>query len=826
VLGNYLDAERNPGEELSSAANHGDAATVSKLLSMPGAHSFINYQDEHGFAPLHFAAQNDQQTVTVLLIAARCNIDLQDKDGTSPIHIATGKGHKSVMKHLIAGRCNVDLQNKNGVTPLHAAAGAGYEIVTKHLQFGNEAAVAMLLAARCNVDLQTKDGDTAMKVAQLKGHIRITELIRKSKNDAYTKRTEAKAKSDKQKKMRELFEDERKAKKQQEDADRAAMRELLEQEEKAATDTKRIAGKAESSKMKIFEKMKMREVVEELNFHQLHGIANHAAAVMQFMEIGAEMGFAREQVMKALRAAFMNPAGNPELALEYLITEQPQRIDKAMNARACENVREVVITDTDGDTMIFKLTSDGARVQQWYNGLLEIDDVKHIEVDLETGQVRDCGEPIGRFTIRPEERQEKMEALSSLLARVRLPELRKSMCASVQINSDVDARQDAMDVDEPALSSSSAASLPHQPPSPPPPPKQLSRNPTEAELQHIINEVDPHGDGTVLGSVYVKKYADRAMKERLEEEEKAGAGADADYTKRTEAKAESEKIKTENLLVVPDRGTIEMSRRNAGKQSYRKSEVSPKQTKKQQEVADRAMKELLEGEEKAAAGAACDTEAKAESEKIDAAAVMQFMEMGFAREQVMKALRAASMNPAGNPELALEYLITGIPEPPPIPEQPQRPQRAIDRAMKDVLQADPKKTKPQTNGAGEHEFGGSDKPPASNPSAIETRRNTCGSCHACRYRTVKAEAGCRDGPNCSRSRCDFAHASRLCTHHIAGGARKLPGRIACNHGIACMKSQCKFAHPSPSLKCTIDSHSMPTAEVQIESFTFCSVQMH
>jgi hypothetical protein len=91
----------------------------------------------------------------------------------------------------------------------------------------------------------------------------------------------------------------------------------------------------------------------------------------------------------------------------------PQECRK--ESHACEDVREVVITDTDGDTMIFKLTADGARVQEWYNGSLEIDDVKHIEVNLETGQVRDSK---GRFTVRPEERQAKLEALSALLARV------------------------------------------------------------------------------------------------------------------------------------------------------------------------------------------------------------------------------------------------------------------------------------------------------------------------------------------------------------------------------------------------------------------------
>ena len=36
-----------------------------------------------------------------------------------------------------------------------------------------------------------------------------------------------------------------------------------------------------------------------------------------------------------------------------------------------------------GDTMVFKLSADGSRVQEFLNGALEIDNVKFIEMDRE-----------------------------------------------------------------------------------------------------------------------------------------------------------------------------------------------------------------------------------------------------------------------------------------------------------------------------------------------------------------------------------------------------------------------------------------------------------
>jgi ankyrin repeat protein len=65
------------GRQLLDAAHDGDSATVRRLLSAPQAYSFINYQDEDGITPLHFAVQQEHAAVAKQLIAARCNVDLQ-----------------------------------------------------------------------------------------------------------------------------------------------------------------------------------------------------------------------------------------------------------------------------------------------------------------------------------------------------------------------------------------------------------------------------------------------------------------------------------------------------------------------------------------------------------------------------------------------------------------------------------------------------------------------------------------------------------------------------------------------------------------------------
>lgn len=119
----------------------------------------------------------------------------------------------------------------------------------------------------------------------------------------------------------------------------------------------------------------------------------------------------------------------------------PQEFETEAGAGAYES-HEVSITDTDGDTMTFKLTPDGSRVQEFVNGALEIDEVKFVQMDAETGV---CKDSKGRFTVQPQQREQQMQALTALLARVGVATT-PAPVQTVYIDVDLDAPEDEQQV--------------------------------------------------------------------------------------------------------------------------------------------------------------------------------------------------------------------------------------------------------------------------------------------------------------------------------------------------------------------------------------------
>ena len=77
----------------------------------------VNAKDNHGYTPLHRAANGGQNEIVELLIAKGADVNAKTKFGGSPLHDAAIGGHKEIVGLLIAKGANVNGKS-SGSTPL------------------------------------------------------------------------------------------------------------------------------------------------------------------------------------------------------------------------------------------------------------------------------------------------------------------------------------------------------------------------------------------------------------------------------------------------------------------------------------------------------------------------------------------------------------------------------------------------------------------------------------------------------------------------------------------------------------------------------------
>ncbi|MEM9424270.1 MAG: ankyrin repeat domain-containing protein [Spirochaetota bacterium] len=103
----------------------------------------VNATDEHGVAPLHWAALRQDLTETVrILVEAGADVNAQIKSnddpisdyGDHPLHLAARNGHTEAVRILVEARSNVNSTNKFGETPLYIAARSHHKEVIDYLR--------------------------------------------------------------------------------------------------------------------------------------------------------------------------------------------------------------------------------------------------------------------------------------------------------------------------------------------------------------------------------------------------------------------------------------------------------------------------------------------------------------------------------------------------------------------------------------------------------------------------------------------------------------------------------------------------------------------
>jgi len=117
--------------------------------------SNLNFKDNYGFRPLHFAVKNGEKDKVGLLLSIGADTNVQTDYGFTPIYFAVGKkGDEEIVKMLIEHGALTNIKDRNGITPLHYAA------------WGTPNKVKILLEAGADVKAKTNSGKTAFDLGQ------------------------------------------------------------------------------------------------------------------------------------------------------------------------------------------------------------------------------------------------------------------------------------------------------------------------------------------------------------------------------------------------------------------------------------------------------------------------------------------------------------------------------------------------------------------------------------------------------------------------------------------------------------------------------------
>ncbi|MFT4327814.1 MAG: ankyrin repeat domain-containing protein [Wolbachia pipientis] len=152
--------------KLFNAVEQNNFDKVRNLLSIG---IDINIRDRRGWAPLHYASENDNKLdISRAILNLNANIEAKTNIGETPLHIANAYGQLKTIKLLIDKMANIEAKTNDGLTPLHVA-----------IQHNNTTPeiIEFLIDKGVNIEAKTKDDQTPLHYAVFKDRLDIVRVL-------------------------------------------------------------------------------------------------------------------------------------------------------------------------------------------------------------------------------------------------------------------------------------------------------------------------------------------------------------------------------------------------------------------------------------------------------------------------------------------------------------------------------------------------------------------------------------------------------------------------------------------------------------------------
>ena len=118
-------------QELFWACHNGKTAEAKRLIA-GGAP--VEYQDRLGYAPLHWASNNDMAEIIMLLLENKCNMNVTTKSGDTPLLHAALNNHMDAVRALVEAGCDITIRGYRNMTAAEFARDLGYHAISEYLR--------------------------------------------------------------------------------------------------------------------------------------------------------------------------------------------------------------------------------------------------------------------------------------------------------------------------------------------------------------------------------------------------------------------------------------------------------------------------------------------------------------------------------------------------------------------------------------------------------------------------------------------------------------------------------------------------------------------